>query len=183
MPNYITNYLTIKGDKDEIDVIIGSDFTFKNTISNPNDTYNEEWCNENWGCSSDALDVCIEEEDDSECIEYEVTIVFDTINCCPFIWLKNIGKTYKNLVFINNWASEDFPKCGQITCCDGDYVEDNYEEDEAIEFIKDFMPEFYKIFNQSKIPSDTPSDSHSLSDYDPSDSDSLYDFDSNSFTE
>ncbi len=152
MPNKITNYLTIKGDMEKINTIIGSDFLLKNTIIDPSEEYKEEWCIDNWGTLTDVIDVSINQEEidsDQDENDPEIIIIFDTLVSPPNKWLESICKIYKQLIFINNWVTEDLPICGQTICNDGEYIEEIYEDEiEALYFLQENMPEYYSMFKK-----------------------------------
>lgn len=142
MPNWVQNILTISGNADEINLIIGKKFSFANLIPLPSNV-DKYWVINNWGCKWDASNISITKVTNKKYI-----INFTTPWGPPDKWLQFIHKKMPNVKFSLVYADEDFPTCGSIKLQKDEIIEKTYDintnKQYALKFTKKYFPKIYK---------------------------------------
>ncbi len=140
MPNYASNKLTIRGDKNLINRIVGESFSFKNTIPPPegiieqSSSIHSGWFMSNWGVKWDTSDQLVSPLDGEKGVE----INFSTPWNPPIKWLEKVIVIFPQLSFTLIYIDGDYPKCGKITGRNGivQTKKEYAEGPKAIQFIQ-----------------------------------------------
>lgn len=165
MPNHITNKLTISGQSNLIEEIIGSDIDtdqddyqldFKRTVPYPPEADSEngfDWYNwhcNNWGTKWNANETSI-----ISINENSAEIIFQTAWSPPRQWFERTIELYPSLDFRLSWYDEDYPNSGILNKSNGVYTNKYFGyEDEAKQFMKEEWPDVYQMYENDRAIDD-----------------------------
>jgi hypothetical protein len=142
MPNWITNILCLSGNSDDINLIVGTEFSFANLIPVPKEGVDRDWFLENWGTKWNASNIKIIKPKKNKII-----IRFNTPWGPPNKWLEFIYDNMPNVNFKLVYADEDFPTSGYIKIKNDKIEKETYDINKnkamAFKFTKKYFPDIY----------------------------------------
>jgi hypothetical protein len=130
MPNDIENILTLHTNAEELNQIVGKEFSFKHVVPEPTDNmdyFGDGWYIESWGTKWDAYEIEEISKEEDENGKITIKYMFNTAWSPPIPWFKSVANKFKNTELTLYWSDEDVPVSGWIKYFNGILYEENFE--------------------------------------------------------
>ncbi|AEQ32812.1 hypothetical protein [Acanthamoeba polyphaga mimivirus] len=130
MPNYVANYVIIKGKKEELikfwnQATITGEFEYENLYLDPKNEYTYDWCIDNWGNKWGASNV---EESNIDINNNIIELYYDTAWSTSNPFWKNITNKYK-IIVKNYFHDEGSCFCGHVKIKNGEIIKELVVDD------------------------------------------------------
>ncbi|ANB50538.1 hypothetical protein [Powai lake megavirus] len=140
MPNYVANYVIIKGDKKELtkfwnQATITGNFDYENLYPDPENKYTNDWCIDNWGNKWGAYNV---EEDNIDINNGIIKLYYNTAWSTSNSFWKKV--TYEYKIGVKNYFHDEGSYfCGYVKIKNGqiikEFIVDDFDNNKNL-FIK-----------------------------------------------